>query len=195
MAVEVPAIDYGAAGLALQEDTLALSKAQFDWQRQQAKERKANIAESMAAIDEIFTGRAPIYDQLKQESMGLNMEQLNRLEADAARDLNFALARSGNTGGSVEIDKNRRMAEQMGIGAAGVEQFAQSQADKLKAQDEGLRGAMLGLAASGGVSGTQVGGAARSAISGLGGTALYAPQLNQTFQGLSSNIGAAGQAG
>jgi hypothetical protein len=173
--------------------SLDLAKKQFEWQKQQAEERKRNIRESMASIDELFSGRGGIHDLLQEESRMLNMGQLGDLSEEADRQTNFSLARAGTTGGSAEIGLNQELARRMGLGTAQAEIYAQSQADQLKAQDEALRGSLMGLAGSGGVTGQMVRGAGADALKGLSGTAAFMPNINNTFAGLTQNIGTAGQ--
>lgn len=177
------------------EKNYALSQASFDYTKEQNEERKANIAASMSEIEKMFAERSPLYDKLSGESRALNIEQLKDYEKDAARELNFSLARAGNVGGSVEVDRNRDLAEKMGLGVAGIEQHAQGQADTLRAQDQQLRGSLMGLAASGGITGDMTGRQGTQALQGLSRTASYMPNMQQTFQGLSSDIGTAGQGG
>lgn len=181
--------------MAMSEANYNLSKKQFSWTKDQAEERKANIASSMAEIEKMFGEREPMYGRLAGESRALNLEQLGVYEKDAAREMNFALARAGNVGGSVEVDRNRDLAEKMGLGVASIEQHAQGQADTLRAQDQQLRGSLMGLAASGGITGDMTGRQGTQALQGLSRTANYMPNMGQTFEGLSSNIGTAGKGG
>ena len=180
-----------AAALGLSQESLDLAREQFGYQKQKDAERLQNIQDSMASIKDVFGGRAPTYDALKGESFKLNERRLNELQTDAGRNLNFSLARAGNTGGSVEVDKNRELAEKMGLGVGQAEIFAQGQADQLKAQDDALKSSLQGLAASGAVGGAAMAGNARGATQGRQGTAQYTPQIENTFQGLSQNIGQA----
>ena len=177
----------------LTQESLALARDQFQYQKTKDLERLANIGDSMASIKEIFGGRQPTYDALRGESFNLNERRLNELQTDAGRDLNFNLARSGTTGGSVEVDKNKELAQKMGLGIGQAEIFAQGQADQLKAQDDALKSSLQGLAASGAVTGAGMAGNARSATQGRQGTAQYVQGQDNTFAGLSDRIGGAVQ--
>lgn len=179
------------AQMALSEASLALAGEQFDYQKTKDAERLKNIQDSMGQIKNIFGGRQPTYDALRGDSFRLNERRLDELNTDAGRNLNFALARAGNTGGSVEVDKNKELAQKMGLGVGQAEIFAQGQADALKAQDDALKGSLQGLAASGAVGGASMAANARGATRGRSGTAQYVPQQDNTFQGLSNRIGTA----
>lgn len=186
--------DHWLEQKALADRDYALSEAIFKYNQDQDQLRKDNVQESMAEIKRLFGDRAGLYGQLGKESMALNKRRLGELQEDASRNLNFSLARAGNVGGSTEVDKNRELAEKMGLGLGQAEIFAQSQADQMRAQDEALRSSLNSLAASGAVSGGQVGSQAKSALSGLRGTAGYMGGIDNTFGGLSGQIGAAGGA-
>ena len=176
------------------KEQLALSQEQFAYTKQQEALKQSNIASALKGVTGIFDKRQPIYDKLKNDSMALNMENLYNVKQEAAQDLNFAMARSGNVGGSVAADKNADLAEKMGLAVGGVEQFAQGQSDALRAQDSQLRASLQSLATTGAVGGQTASNMAGNALSGLNGVAQYAPGLENSFQGLSSGIGAANTA-
>jgi len=187
-----PPPDHWPEQLRHMQKSYELSKAIFDYQKRQDDIRKKNVEDSLAKIKELFGARSPIYNQLRQESMELNRGRLEELEQDASRNTRFALARAGNVGGSTEVDKNAELAEKMGLGLGQAEIYAQGQADQLKAQDEALRTSLSTMAASGAVTGNQLGAQGRSALSGLRGTASYMRDMDNTFAGLTNQIGAAG---
>jgi len=190
---EALALAQFEASLGISEASLELAREQFDYQKGRDEDKTKNIEESMSSIKGIFEGRNPIYDTLKAESYQLNQERLTDLQDDAGRDMNFALARAGNVGGSVEIDKNKEMAERMGLGMANAEMYAQSQADELRAQDEQLKGSLMGLASSGAVKGDIASNLATQSTRGRNGTANFTPNINNTFANMSSGIGGAQQ--
>ena len=170
-----------------------LSKEIFGYNKAQDDLRKKNVGDSMAEIKTIFDGRAPIYGNLRDESYGLNEARLTDLQGDAERNTRFALARAGNIGGSTEVDKNREMAEKMGLGIGQAEIYAQGQSDQLRAQDESLRSSLSSMAATGGLTGSQVGAQGKAALSGLKGNASYMRNIDNTFDNTSGTIGSAGK--
>lgn len=191
--VQFPTIpDHSGESLGVARDQLDLSRRIFEYQQGQDRERKDNIRSSLEKLRTIFGKRDPVYNELRGKSLELNRARLEELNEDAARNTRFALARAGNIGGSTEVDKNRELAERMGLGTAQAEIYAQSQADQLRAQDDALRGSLGAMAATGGITGNQIGSQARSALSGLRGTPGYMQNMDNTFAGIASQIGAAG---
>ena len=180
--------------LALAEEQFGLSQEQFAYTQEQEAIKQQNIADAFASVGGVFDKRAPKYTQLRNESKALNMENLYNLTNDARQNTEFALARAGNTGGSVAADVNFDLAEKFGLAVGGIEQHAQGQADQLKSQDSALRASLNSLAASGGVSGSVASNLAGQSLNGLSNVATYAPNLNSTFQGVSAGIGAANTA-
>lgn len=77
------------------------------------------------------------------------LQDLNYQKTTADRDLKFALARSGLTGGSRQVDANRTLGEEYQKGILQAEQSAQSAASNLQSQDEQSRSNLLSLAQSG----------------------------------------------
>ena len=191
---QIPLLQFPEFDDTIAKESLALSQEQFEYTKQQEAIKQQNIADALAGVSDLFGKREPTYKALENESKALNMENLYDLENDATQELSFALARSGNTGGSVEGDKNFDLAQKMGLAVGQVEQFAKGQGNQLRAQDSALRASLNSLAATGGVTGSAASSLAGQSLNGLQGVATYAPNLNNSFSGLTSGIGGANTA-
>jgi len=77
------------------------------------------------------------------------MLDANRQKAVADRRLKFALARAGQTRGSVETDQKRTLGEEFTKGIIGSENRAQGALADLKADDENTRQALISMIRSG----------------------------------------------
>jgi hypothetical protein len=76
-------------------------------------------------------------------------QDLDRQKGNADRGLKFALARSGLTGGSTQVDQQQLMGEDYGRGLLQVEQKAQGAGASLSAADQDARARLISLATSG----------------------------------------------
>lgn len=106
--------------------TQARVNAVFD-----APQREADIGDFMAALRE------------------RSMSELDRQKADADRELRFALARSGQIGGSTQVDQNRRFSDDYARNLLKLERGVQSAGGNLRAADQESRARLIGLATQG----------------------------------------------
>ena len=83
-----------------------------------APERQAQIADFIAA------------------TRGLGTKELNRQQAEATRGNRFALARSGQLGGSLQVDRSRRLGESYGRGLLEVERRAQRRQERYRLKQQ-----------------------------------------------------------
>lgn len=94
-------------------------------------QRQADIADFVNATRDYYT------------------QDLNRQKGEADRGLKFALAKNGLTGGSVNVDQQRRLGEDYSRGVLNVEQKAQGAGASLSAADQDARARLISLATSG----------------------------------------------
>jgi hypothetical protein len=94
-------------------------------------EREADIASFLDATRQFYT------------------QDANRQQADAGRNLRFALARSGQTGGQLQADQGGRLFETYQRGLIEADRRAQAAAADLRSADQQAKTNLFGLAASG----------------------------------------------
>lgn len=114
-------------------------------------ERQAAIKESQGRINGVFDNprRSRDISDFVSAVRTKAMDDLNRQNTDAQRELKFALARGGLSGGSVNVDQNRRMADDYNRGLLNVESRAQGAGSQLEAADQDARARLIQLATSG----------------------------------------------
>ncbi len=89
------------------------------------------------------------YDQVKTNSLNFMNEDINRNREDAARSMRFGLARSGLTGGSVDIDENANLTDANQRSTVQANQLADNQVQQIKADDEATRAELIGKITAG----------------------------------------------
>lgn len=154
------------------------------------EQRQQNIDSSFDTLQNMFANRDPIYNRYADASYDLAKGYLDDEDAAAQRQLRFALARAGTSGGSIDVDKSAEREDMYLDGLARARGAADSAADQLRASDAGLQQSLMGLAAGGNVSGAQLAGMVRPAPS-FTPTLPANAGLGQTFVGLTDFIGAA----
>lgn len=114
-------------------------------------ERQAAIKETQGRINTVFDNprRARDISDFVSAVRTKSMEDLARQNTDAARELKFALARGGLSGGSVNVDQNRRLSDDYNRGLINVESRAQGAGAQLEAADQDARARLIQLATSG----------------------------------------------
>ena len=83
------------------------------------------------------------YEKVRQNNLGLMLDELSRNRESASRDLRFGLARSGLAGGSVDISENKNIADTNQLGIIQANQLADSQVASMKSQDESTRANLI----------------------------------------------------
>lgn len=116
---------------------------------QAERERQARVGANVESINRAFAGREGQYADFLDALRSYYTSDLNRQQQDASRQLKFALARSGLTGGSQAAYAGKELAREANRGAITAEQRAQKALASLRAQDEQSRLAMISLAQSG----------------------------------------------
>lgn len=119
--------------------------------QQQEYQRQAGIKRSVDKINGIYGGadRQQQYGDFEKAMQAYNLDQVNQQKVDADRQLNFAMARQGLTGGSADADASARLMRDYNKGVLKGQQAASSAAAGLKAQDQAQKQQLIGLAQSG----------------------------------------------
>ena len=79
------------------------------------------------------------YDTVRNNALGIALDSLGKQKQDTDRELRFGLARSGLTGGSVDVDKNQNVADRYSEGIITANSNADGIVNSVKAKDEGAR--------------------------------------------------------
>lgn len=119
-------------------------------QREEAR-RQAIQQQTQAAVNAAYTnpGRQADIADLVSATREFNMGDLNRQKADTDRQLKFAMARGGQTGGSIQLNQGKRVGEEYGRGVLKVDSLARSAGADLEARDQEDRQRLIQLATSG----------------------------------------------
>lgn len=114
-------------------------------------ERQERIREAQGRINQVFDNprRARDIADFVSATRSKLMDDLNRQNTDATRELKFSLARGGLSGGSVNVDQNRRLTDEYNRGLINVEGRAQGAGAQLEAADQDARARLIQLATSG----------------------------------------------
>jgi hypothetical protein len=123
--------------------TKAAEKAEAD--------RLARVNATTNQVNQLFDSpeRAAQREQYGTAVRDFYVSDANRQKSVADRNLRFAMARSGLTGGSATIDANRTMGEEYNRGILESERRAQAALADLMGRDEQSRLNLTGLAQSG----------------------------------------------
>lgn len=129
--------------------------------------RKRQVAQSTAQINAIFDdpSRTQQYDQLAKDSTTYYTNQLDEQKAKNDRQLRFALARNGQTGGSVQTDLGAQAGRDYLKGVLEAQRRGLGVGASLRQQDEQSRGNLI-AAAQGGLDATSAASQAASALRG-----------------------------
>lgn len=150
------------------------------------RERQAQIRGSVGRINEAFDNpnrQREIGDYLGATRQ-FYMSDLNRQKGETDRNLKFAMARSGQTGGKVAIDSAARVGQDYNRGVIESDRRAQSAAADLRSQDESSRLGLIQMAQSG-LDATTGSSRALSALQNN----LQAGRATSTAQGLGDAFG------
>lgn len=149
--------------------------------QQQEAARQAGIANAVNQINSVYDSpqRQQQYADFQKALQAYNLQQLNQQKTDADRQLNFAMARQGLTGGSADADASANLARSYNQGVLKSQQQAASAAANLQSADQQQKQQLIGLAQSG----LDATSAANQALAGLR-TNLQAAQAQAQAQGL-----------
>lgn len=153
---------------------------------QQAAQQK-QIQQSVAAINAAYSSpqRQQQYDTYGQNLNKYYTGQVNTQEATNARNLKFANARSGLTGGSAAVDSNTQLQKDYTQGLLQASQAAQGGQAALQQSDINSKNQMISLAQQGNYTGTIPTEVAQAQDASLKGAANYgnANAVNNLFSG------------
>jgi len=116
------------------------SKAAKEAQRQEDL-RRAQIIATQKKIESVFNSpqrESDIQDFIGSQR-GLLQSDLDRKKQDQDRQLKFATARSGLSGGSVDVDQNRNLSELYLRGVVEAERQAQNSGATLRGEDQAAK--------------------------------------------------------
>ena len=116
----------------------------------QEAQRQQTISDNVTAINSAYANRGAQYSDYQNALQQQYATELNRQQATAARNLKFALARGGLTGGSAATDQGKLLGQETAQGTLAAQQQVQGAVSNLKAKDEATRQQMISLAQSGG---------------------------------------------
>jgi len=120
------------------------NKASRAAEQEEAK-RKAEIKVGQARVNSIFDSpeRQQDYLDVTDATRALLTKDLDRQKVDADLQTKFALARNGLTGGSADIDQNRRGAENYLRGIVEAERRAKGAGNKLQSEDMSTKSSLF----------------------------------------------------
>jgi hypothetical protein len=124
--------------------------AQKAAQAQQEAQQRA-IQQSQAQINGVFNNpqRQADIDDFVNATRQFYQQDLDKQKANADRSLKFALAKSGLTGGSEQVDQQEQLGEAYAKGQLQAEQKALGAGANLQDADEQARQRLIALATSG----------------------------------------------
>lgn len=117
----------------------------------QERQRQEAIRSGTERVRSTFAapGRQAEIGEFVDATRGLMTNELNRQQRQAVRGNRFALARSGQLGGSLQVDRNRRLDTDYTRGLQDVERRAQGAGADLRAADEDAQARLIGLVQGG----------------------------------------------
>jgi hypothetical protein len=150
-------------------------------------QRQQQIQNSISQITSAYSSpeRQAQYQQYGTNLNNYYTGQVNEQEAANARNLKFANARSGLTGGSEAVDSNTQLQKDYTAGLLKASQAAQSGTAALQQSDINAKNQLISLAQQGGYTGaipTQVSQAQNAAL-GAGQNYASANALGNLFSG------------
>lgn len=159
-----------------------------DQARRDEQARLAKITQTQGAINGVFNDprRAADISDFVNATRDFYGQDLDKQKANTDRQLKFALARGGLTGGSTQVDQQRHLGEDYTNGLLQVDRKARGAGAELEAADQDARARLISLATSGLDSTTAAQQAAASMRSSLeaGKSAAQMQGLGDVFQPL-----------
>lgn len=126
------------------------NKAQREAQAAE-QQRSADIARTQRQIETIYSNPRRENDilDLIAATRQYQTRDLDKANASAGRNLKFAMARTGKTGGSVDVDKHRQLGQDYLREAANVERRAQAAGTALRNADQQSKLGLFSMAQQG----------------------------------------------
>lgn len=158
--------------------------------QQQQQQQQEAIGKNVSAINSAFAGRQGQYNDYLSALNKSYQTQLGLQQSQASRGLKFALARGGQTGGSLAADQGAELQREMGQGTVQAQEQANAKLAGLQSSDEAERLQMISLAQSG----ANIGNAAQQTDTALASnlnnaqSALGPNTLGNIFGGITTDI-------
>jgi len=150
-------------------------------------QQQADIQKSVGQITSAYSNpnRANQYAQYNQNLSNYYTGQVNNQEAVNARNLTFANARSGLTGGSAAVDNNAQLQKDYTQGLLNASQQATAGTSALEQSDVNAKNQLIGLAQQGNYTGAIPTQASQAQNASLGAAQNYgqANSLGNIFAG------------
>lgn len=118
---------------------------------QSERDRMARVAQSTSAINAAYGDprRANDINDYGRAVLEFQRKDLDRGKAEADRQARFAMARTGLTGGSRDVDVNRDLAETYDRGVLDATRKSEGAMAQLRSQDQSAKNNLIALAQSG----------------------------------------------
>ena len=87
--------------------------------------------------------RSAGYDAVRQNALGVALDSLSRQRDEAGRNVRFNVARSGLTGGSVDVDENQSLADRYSQGVIQANAGADGIVNNVRGKDESTRADLI----------------------------------------------------
>lgn len=138
--------------------------------------RQESINQSIAQITKAYSSpqRAAQIGQYGTNVQNYLTGQVNEQQAVNARNLKFAMARSGLTGGSAAVDSNTQLGKDYAKGLLEASKQAQGAVSSLQQSDINAKNGLIGLAQSGSYIGAIPQQIAQAQSASLGAASTYA---------------------
>lgn len=114
-------------------------------------QKQAEIAQGTRAVDQTFNNpqREADIGAFERATQGLYRQELDKKQGDALRQNKFALARNGQLGGSVQVDRNKLLADDYNSGILKITQAAKQAGARVRQADATTQQNLLGLVQTG----------------------------------------------
>lgn len=83
------------------------------------------------------------YDSVRQNAQAIALDSLSKQREEAGRNVRFNVARSGLTGGSVDVDENQNLANRYSEGVIQANSNADGIVNNVRAKDEATRADLI----------------------------------------------------
>lgn len=87
--------------------------------------------------------RASGYDSVRQNALAIALDSLSKQREEAGRNVRFNVARSGLTGGSVDVDENQNLANRYSEGVIQANSNADGIVNNVRGKDEATRADLI----------------------------------------------------
>lgn len=126
------------------------NKAQRQAQAAEAQ-RQRDVTNTQAAVERVYNDprrEAGVADLINATRSFLQRD-LDQKHGDAGKQLKFAMARTGKTGGSVDVDKHKRLGQDYLKAGLDVERRSQSAGTQLRQADQQSKMQLFSMAQAG----------------------------------------------